>query len=1009
MATSISTGLGNLTNFANSVATAAQALLAAGSVANSSDLWPVQNWGTPTRQPLAGVPNIEEDFHFPFEQGRFLERPIGDAISAIQTKQLDLQEKILGFIGLNKLTLDCQLSDAPRQIALIADSIQFVQQIRTFTDEGLQLVTALQANVQMLLAAEARVQSMIQANLNALSNLLQQICNWGLPSLPSLAALLGNTFHWNGFNFNLPSGFSFNPNLVAGVSLSDLNLNFSFSQCVPRTANLASVFGITPASISDGVNTLSLATPAPPLSGGTYGDPTQFTNPQYISQMQSTGTPVFNPDAVASSSSTSAILNSLPSPTSIISNYSLPASQYVANIASAVSVLNPIIIQPDDPDFVSGEPSVSRLANFRAILMQYVNLSTIVASNYDPNLTAAWLIYLGLNRIARGGRWLTNFQAEYMLSVAQSVTYVNNTPVPWNDVLGGSGVSDAPVGIPLITLLQADISNNLKWRLSYIEASLFGYPRTRTWDAAADATYLMSFTGSDLDYTPTTVNATPTTTLVLGDGTASFPVSATFPTSIGTVLNEVIILAATDILTTPNYQSPRPQFRYTYDMFGQPTVVDRFSQFWRDFNANLTAFLAQSAVVVDFVVTYTDALNSAVNPLASTTDYTAIQTDTTTRSLSWTPGSAMPAVPAASVLTVSGEGPTNLTNGWTTGVFDPQAFLSRPDVQAQPLPVQMAMLRTNESFASLMILSSNVRTAVNAAVANAQGAAQTIGIPGWEVESVAAQAIPPGAGGAYMVFQNVVFDQSNYVDGQTTIQIQTAAPFILNAVVNWDPTGAAGTRTVNLLQNGVVMATTSVDNTYSNPFSTQLSTVISMNSGDVLEVQVSHSCTTPQNILSGASFLGLVDLTDQGVPTGGNSGDGSDTGTQGGATIILNAGASFPALTAVAVQTNEEAIPVDPTVTTPGVIPSLDGIALTAATAAGQAVNVASSYGQVYSVPSAGFTPGGLIYVGAGGALTQDYAALVQVARWIICIGKALTPGTFMFQPHIPTNYIQNF
>jgi hypothetical protein len=1007
MATSpISKGIGNLTNFATQVAAAAQALLSAGNAANSTDLWPVENWGAPTRPPLAGIPNLEPSFHMPFEQGRFLERPIGDAIAQIQTKQLDLTEKILGYVNLNKLTLDCQLPDSARPPVMVADSISFVQQIRTYVDQGQQLLTALQANVQILLAAEAGVQNMIQANINALANLLQQICNWNLPSLPSLAALLGNTFHWNGFNFNSPSGFSFNPGLVTGVSLSDLNVNFSFGQCVPRVANLASVFGSTPASISDGTNILSLATPVPPLAGGSYGDPTQFNNPQYISQMQATSSPVFNPDVVATSSGSSALATSLPSPSSIISNYSLPASEYVANIASAVSVLNPIIIQPDDPDYASGRPSVSRLANLRAILIQYVNLATIVASNYDPNLTAAWLIYLGLNRAARGGQWLANFQAEYTIEIAPSVGYVNNTPVPWNNVLGGSGVSAAPTAIPLIAALQADTSNNLKWRLSYIEASLLGYTRTRTWDVAEDSAYLSSFTGSDLDYTPSIVNETPTTTLVLGDGTASFPVSATFPTSIATVMSEVIAIAATDILTTPGYQSTRPQFRYSYDMFGQPTLVDRFSQFWRDFNANLVTFQAQSSTIVDYVVSYVEALNSAINPLANNTDYLAIETDVTTRNPSWTPGSALPTVPVASVLLASSEAPTNTTNGWTTGTFDPQVFLARPDVQAQPLPVQMAMLRTNESFGSLLAMSSNVAAAVSSAVQNAQAVAMTIGVPGWEIESTATQAVPPGAGGAAVIFQSVVFDQSSYVEDTSTVEIQTTSPFILNAVINWDTTGSSGTRTVNLLQNGVVISTASASPISAAPFITQFSAVLDLNVGDVLEVQVSHSCSTPQNLLSGNSFLGLVDVTTQGVPNGDVSGANSGAAS---ATISLNAGVAIAALSGIVIQANGEILEANPTVTTPGVIPAIDGIALTGATAAGEAVTVAAAYGQVYSVTSASFTPGGLLYINANGTLTQDYSSLVQNVRWIMCVGKALTSDTFMYQPHIPTNYTLNF
>jgi len=989
MASPIISGIGNLTNAANSVAATAQSILAAGSVADLSDLWPVQNWGDPSRLPLAGVPNIEPNFHFPFEQGRFLERPIGDAISAIQTKQLDLQEKILTYVNLHKVALDAQLSHLPRTIALAADAITLVQQIRTYVDDGLNLLNALQANMQVLQAAEARMLGMIQANINALANLLQEICNWKLPSLPSLASLLGGMFHWNGFNFNLPSGFNFNPSLA----LITPNFNFSFSSCVPRTANLASVFGATPTSVSVGDETASLSVPTPPLSG-TIGDAARLTDPTYISEMQATATPVYNPTTLAADAASSAPGTSLPDPASIISNYSLPASTYVSNICSVVTALKPLVIQPDDPDYAAAQPSASVLANLRATLIQYVNLGTVVSSGYDPNLTAAWLIYLNLNRVARGGQWLANFQAEYVAQLTASITYVMNTPVPWNNVLGGDGVSAAPTAIPLIAALQADTTNNLKWRLSYIEASLLGYPRNPTWDAAADTVYLDSFTGSDLDYEATIVNATPTTTLILGDETADYPVSCIFPTSIGTVLAQVVALAATSILTTPSYQSPRPQFRYTYNMFAQPTLVDRFSQFWRDFNANLQSFLAQAPYVVGFVCSYVDALNAAVNPLASNADYLAIQTDADSRSRTWTPGSAMPSVPVATVLTGSSTAPTDLTNGWSTGTFDASAFLARPDVQAQSLPVQVAMLRTNQSFATLMTLKSNVMASVQAAVTNAQTIASSICVPGWEVESNVDQVVPVSVTLPLSLAQ-VDFNTTGYVTSDTEITSQASAPFIINAIVNWDTTGGPGTRTITLTQNGTAVATNSATSLTGNPFLTQFSTVLNLNTGDVLQLQASHTCTTAQTVLGGSSFLGLVD-------PGGAGAISSAVNTSSSSTLSLVAGTALAAATAVAIRGNGQVLAVNPNTSTQGASPFVDGITLAAA-ASGNEASVATGYGQVYTFTGASFTPDALLYVNSDGTLTQDYSTITQNVAWTVCVGRAITATTFLFQPHLPT------
>ena len=154
-----------------------------------------------------------------------------------------------------------------------------------------------------------------------------------------------------------------------------------------------------------------------------------------------------------------------PNPAAVISNYALPAAVYIANGISAVSALAPIVIQPDDPDYTNGVASTSRTANLRALLIQYVNLGDISPS-YDPNLLAAWLLYLGLNRAGRSGSWLPTFEAAYSALIQPSLTYLQNTAVPWNNVLGGSGVTAAPAAIPLIATLKADATNNLLWKLS---------------------------------------------------------------------------------------------------------------------------------------------------------------------------------------------------------------------------------------------------------------------------------------------------------------------------------------------------------------------------------------------------------------------------------------------------------------------------------------------------------------------------------------------------------------
>jgi hypothetical protein len=87
----------------------------------------------------------------------------------------------------------------------------------------------------------------------------------------------------------------------------------------------------------------------------------------------------------------------------------------------------------------------------------------------------------------------------------------------------------------------------------------------------------------------------------------------------------------------------------------------------------------------------------------------------------------------------------------------------------------------------------------------------------------------------------------------------------------------------------------------------------------------------------------------------------------------------------------------------------VDGIALQASTAPDESISVAVAYGAIFSAPEMNWAPGGLLYVAADGSLTQDFATLTTSTRWIVCVGKAVNSTSFIFEPHIPTNYIQNF
>ena len=965
-----------------------------GIVSDSSNLWPLQLLGAADRKILAGTSNIEAGYHQALLGGQFLERHLGQAMADIQREKKRIEDNITHWLGLNRLAIDGKLSTTPRAIKYVADSIQFIQEMQKCIKDTFALVAAMQANIQMLLAIEQRMLQMIQTNINSVANLLNEICNWGLPSLISLAARLGNLFHFNGFNFNQFANFHLNLNLTP-----NLTFGFSFKQCIKRNTNFAGLFNTISNSVNTDVLTLTAAIPSP-LSGSS-GDPTQFSNPAYIVKMQATTTAVFNPTAVPSTTT-----SSLPAPSSIISNYALTPLLYANNIVSIVPALQSVVIQPGDIDYSSGIPSVSRQVALRSQLLNFVTLGDVVASNYDPNTTAAWLFYLNLNRTGRSGQWISSFSAAYQSLITPSLNYLTGTAVPWNQVLGSATVNDAPPAIPLIPTLQADKTLNLLWKLSYVEASLLGYPRNTSWDAGADTQFTSSFTQTAFDYTNTPLVAgAPTTTTVLGVGTAAYPVSATYPQAIAGNLAQVIALATVNIANTPSYQSTRPQFRYTYDMFAQATLVDRYSQFWRDFNANLIALLAQDRYVVGFVVSYVVTLNGAVNPLGDPTAYNQLEADALSRNRSWTFGSNLLPIPEAMVSVSAYPDPTPENDGWTSGTLNAVAFLSRPDIQAQTLPVQLAMLRTNQSYASLLSTQNNVQNAVADALTQANASIAAIGVAGWEVETNANTPVPAGATGMIVSFSNIDFNQTGYVQDSQTIVIPQTNTFLVAASLNWDPTGDPGTRTVNLLQNGVVLATAYSDSTSVSPFAVQFSTILAANTGDTMQIQALHSLTDSQTLLSGSSFLGLIDVS--ATPTNTTVIPSSPGGLAGSTTFM--SGTAFPAFSAVAVGNDGNVYPVDPISEVVGQVPLADGIAMVEATAAGESIQVAVVYGAIFSAPGVAWTVGGLLYVGADGTLTQDYATVSTTVRWIVCIGRAVTADTFIYEPHIPTNYVQNF
>lgn len=914
----------------------------------SGSLFPITVPGAIIRHTPAGDPTIEQYYHKAMEDGRLLEASVGDANNWLLEQKMRAIKDINAWLSMNQLAVDGQLGHHARVPKYIADSIKILKTVHQYQQELNNIATAIQMNITLLLTMKNTLISMVQSSLNALANLLNNICNWNLPKLPSLPMLLGGHFNWNGFQFSPLAAFA-----KSIGNLPTLNFNFSFSQC--NLLSLANNPTNQPSSITTLggliINPSGLFTP--PLGG------TIATGTETPAQMDAVTTyPVYGPSFNPNSS----MLGAVPDPHTIISNYQMPPATYQSNIVSITPALRGDTIEPTDPDYTNPN-LVVRQANLRKDLIHFITLEQVVASNFDPYITSAWLFYLQICRNGRGGNWLANFQAAYNQYIVPSLNSLANNPIPWNNVLGSLGdfyegvwtvgasyeagdvvvyndifyialvantasepdtspfgiwqtpiptgivYQNTPADIPLVdTLIAAGAGTqaqlNILWKLSYVEASLLGYTRTALWDGGGDSLYLSSFTGTDLDYKPTTVGTT-TTSEILGSGTAAYPVSVIIPTSIKALFDEVVAQATLNIANDTTYQSPYPKFKYVYDQFATASLVDRFTQFWRTFNYNLLNLLAQDPYLVSFVVTYGGALDSAIDPLGDPTDYNTIAADAASRNRSWVPGTPLLNIPTAPVVAYSDIiPPTTQTNGWVgTTELNANAFLARPDIQALPIPTQIAMLRTNISYAGLSLFLQQATTEFDNQIANAQAILASAQQLGFFVTAVS-DTTPTTSVPVAIAFDTIDFDITGNVTSPTTYTIQAAGDYAGYGQVVWNAT-ETGNYTVTVLQNGTPIYTVTTDPTASpaNPLIVPFSFTGNFAMGDVVQVMASQNTGSTQNVLPTSYFSMLQASTTFVATTALVVTDEADQFTSD---------APIDALVVVSVQPDGTVAPVDP-------------------------------------------------------------------------------------------------
>src|SRR5271157_2876683 len=363
-------------------------------------LWPIKAQGAIIRHLPAGDPTLEKYYHQALEDGRWLERNIADAQTWILKEKQRIIEKIETYLDINNVAVDAQLGHHARRIKLAIDSIRMLQKVSQFQRDIGNTITAVNQNIALLLTMKNSLLSLVQNNLNAIANLLNNICNWGLPKFPSLPNLIvDGMFNWNGFQFSPLQAFAKNIG-----KLPTFNFNFSFSQC-----NLLSLGNfnnnIYPFSLStySGLNYNPQNLFIPPLAGEL--SPQTFDSDFVLAAQNNQTTPIYNFNTFNSNSS---MLGAVPDPHTIISDYQMPSTTYQNDIVSIVSSLRHNTVEPHDLDYANPDLT-ARGVNLRKDLVHYITLDQVVASGYDPYITSAWLFYLQFTRMGRAGNWIANF------------------------------------------------------------------------------------------------------------------------------------------------------------------------------------------------------------------------------------------------------------------------------------------------------------------------------------------------------------------------------------------------------------------------------------------------------------------------------------------------------------------------------------------------------------------------------------------------------------------------
>jgi hypothetical protein len=67
-------------------------------------------------------------------------------------------------------------------------------------------------------------------------------------------------------------------------------------------------------------------------------------------------------------------------------------------------------------------------------------------------------------------------------------------------------------------------------------------------------------------------------------------------------------------------------------------------------------------------------------------------------------------------------------------------------------------------------------------------------------------------------------------------------------------------------------------------------------------------------------------------------------------------------------------------------------------------VEVVTVFGTEAALAGQSWSEGDLLYCGPGGVITNDYQSVVNSCNWVMVLGRALGPGTFLYEPSLPMN-----